>query len=68
MSYLDDPDHDWNSLDDTGMKSWEEMVAEAGDFPDDAEIIWKGYFGLRERHPDASREVCLNTSLIWAWG
>lgn len=78
MSYLDDADHDW-SLDPgaltpdpiAGFPDWLDLMDELFHRkpPVEAmELIFKGYFGLRERHPDAPPVQCLETSMIWYYG
>lgn len=70
MSYLDDADHDW-ALDTSKTPSLIRLLAELGArnlATEDWRIILRGYAGLKARHPYASDEQCLHTSMVWYFG
>lgn len=71
MSYLDDEDHEWE-LDDLALSSfrpWDFLMGElARADMEGQKLIFQGYAGLKTRHPEATDEQCLDTSLIWYFG
>jgi hypothetical protein len=70
MSYLDDPDHDW-SLDPEASTNTllEDIIhlSEHGD-SDSIALVLQGYFGLKQRHPEAGDDECFGTSMVWYFG
>lgn len=71
MSYLDDEDHDWGieplAIDEARKLDF--LVSELSRADEEGQrTILQGYHGLKNRHPEATDEQCLDTSLIWWFG
>lgn len=72
-SYLDDPNHGWDSIE-RGNQYEENLNNLIADLHErDLEektlaIILRGYAGLRQRHPEEEDGTLLYTSMVWMFG
>lgn len=69
-SYLDDPDHIWELDPTVTAASLKSDILHLAKFADDAgiELVLRGYFGLKQRFPNATDGQCFSTSMIWYFG
>lgn len=73
-SYLDDPNHNWDSIERGGDPGWHNLNNQIADLherdlPEDTiAIILRGYAGLKQRHPDEEDGTLLHTSMVWMFG